>query len=283
MVKKLVLVESKEDVEDLKQEMKDSKIISFDFESHKLLKNYGINHTLVEEYLSKNDEELLDNKTVELTTGWYQHPEIKELLNFNKINLGSLLQIEIIWYFFQFLKRNLGIKRVIEKENPEEVSTSFLSNSTLQICKSNKIKLNAQKSIKKSSLFFDSIEIPIRIKGKNIPLKISRKNFLKTKKLLATIINVLYDFKPKLKELKDKKTVVLLDFNPVQYDELLKLLSNSEKNIILLNQRRPAIWNYSSLQIVKKSKCKIIELSDFVDSELAKKIKKTIRKIMEKR
>ena len=135
MVKKLVLVESKEDVEDLKQEMEDSKIISFDFESHKLLKNYGINHTLVEEYLSKNDEELLDNKTVELTTGWYQHPEIKELLNFNKINLGSLLQIEIIWYFFQFLKRNLGIKRVIEKENPEEVSTSFLSNSTLQCLK----------------------------------------------------------------------------------------------------------------------------------------------------
>jgi len=274
MVKKLVLVESKEDVEDLKQEMEDSKIISFDFESHKLLKNYGINHTLVEEYLSKNDEELLDNKTVELTTGWYQHPEIKELLNFNKINLGSLLQIEIIWYFFQFLKRNLGIKRVIEKENPEEVSTSFLSNSTLQICKSNKIKLNAQKSTKNSSLFFDSIEIPIRIKGKNIPLKISRKNFLKTKKLLATIINVLYDFKPKVKDLKNKKTVLLLDFNPVQYDKLLKLLSNSEKNIILLNQRRPAIWNYSSLQIVKKSKCKIIELSDFVDSELAKKIKK---------
>lgn len=274
MVKKLVLVEGKEDVEDLKKHMKDSKIISFDFESHKLLKNYGINHTFVEEYLSKNDEELLDNKTVELTTGWYQHPEIKELLNFNKINLGSLLEIEIIWYFFQFLKRNLGIKRVIEKEDPEEISTSFLSSSTLQICNDRKIKLNAQKSTKNSSLFFDSIEIPIRIKGKNIPLKISRKNFLKTKKLLATIINVLYNFKPKIKELKNKKTILLLDFNPVQYEKLMELLSNSEKNIILLNQRRPAIWNYNSLQIVKKSGCKIIELSDFIDSKLAEKIEK---------
>ncbi len=258
MIKKLVLVESKEDVEDLKKHMKDSKIISFDFEAHRLLKNYGINHTFVEEYLSKNDEELLDNKTIELTTGWYLHPEIKELINFNKINLGHLLEIEIIWYFFQFLKRNLGIKRVLEKENPDEVFTSFLSGSALQICKDKKIKLNAQKSTKNSSLFFDSIEIPIKIKGKIIPLKISRKNFSKIRKLVATIINVLYNFKPKEKELKNKKTVLLLDFNPVQYEKLLKLLSNSEKNIILLNQRRPAIWNYSSLQIVKKSKCKII-------------------------
>ncbi len=274
MIKKLVLVESKEDVEDLKKHMKDSKIISFDFESHRLLKNYGINHTFVEEYLSKNDEELLDNKTIELTTGWYQHPEIRESLNFNKINLGSLLEIEIIWYFFQFLKRNLGIKRVLEKEKPDEVFVSFLSGSALQICKDKKIKINTQKSTKNSSLFFDSIEIPIKIKGKIIPLKISRKNFLKTKKLLATIINVLYDFKPKIKELKNKETILLLDFNPVQYKELLELLSNSGKNVILLNQRRPAIWNYSSLQIVKKSKCKIIELSDFIDSELAEKIEK---------
>lgn len=275
MVKKIVLVEGKGDVEDLKKDMKDSKVISFDFESHKSLKNYGINHTFVEEYFSKNDEELIDNKTIELTTRWYLHPEINELLNFNKINLGYLLEIEIIWYFFQFLKRNLGIKRILENENPDEISTSFLSSSALQICKDKKIKLNTQKSKKNSSLFFDSIEIPIKIKGKIIPLKISRKNFLKIRKQLATIVNALYHFKPKIKELKNKKIILLLDFNPVQYDKLLKLLSNSEKNIILLNQRRPAVWNYSSLQIVKKSGCKIIELSDFVDSELTEKIKKT--------
>jgi len=276
MVDKIVLVEGKEDVEDLKKEVKDSetKIISFDFESHKSLKNYGLKHTFVEEYLSKNDEELLDKKTVELTIGWYRHPEIEKLLEFNKINLGSLLQIEIIWYFFQYLKRSLGIKRIIEKENPEEISTSFLSECSFQICKDKKIKLIAKKSTKSSSLFFDSIEIPIRVKGKIIPLKISRKNFLKARKVLASVINVLYNFKPKIKELGNNKVILLLDFNPVQYEKLLKLLSNSENSVILLNQRRPAIWNYNSLQILKGSKCKIIELSDFGDRELLKKIEK---------
>lgn len=287
MIEKIVLVEGKEDVEDLRKKIQDSKtkIISFDFESHKLLKNYGLKHTFVEEYLSKNDEELIDNKTVELTIGWYLHPEIKKLLNFNKINLGSLLQIEIIWYFFQYLKRSLGIKRVIEKENPKEISTYFLSECAIQICKDKNIKLITQKSIKNPSLFFDSIEIPIRVKGKIIPLKISRKNFLKAKKLLATVINIAYNFKPKINELKNKKTILLLDFNPVQYDELIKLSSNSKNNIILLNQRRPVIWNYASLQILKQSKCKILDLNDFLDSDLSKKIEKereTLKKQLEK-
>jgi len=291
MVNKIILVEGKKDVEDLKKEAKNSKnkIISFDFESHKLLKNYGLKHTFVEEYFSKDDEELLDEKTVELTTGWHQHPEIKKLLEFNKINLGSLLQIEIIWYFFQYLKRSLGIKRIIEKENPEEISTSFLSECSFQICKDKNIKLITKKSTEKSSLFFDHIEIPIQIKGKVIPLKISRKNFLKAKKILAFVINTLYNFKPKIKELKTKKVILLLDFNPIQYDKLLKLSSDSRNNIILLNQRRPAIWNYNSLQILKKSKCKIVDLNDFEDRELLENIekekiilKKQLEKVWEK-
>ena len=276
MNNEIILVEGIEDIKNLKKEIKNLKarIISFDFESHKLLKNYGLKHTFVEEYLSKNDEDLIDNKAIELTIGWYLNPKIEKLLKFNEINLGSLLQIEIIWYFFQYLKRSLGIKRIIEKENPEIITASFLSGCALQICKDKKIKLNEHKSTKNSSLFFDSIEIPIKIKGKIIPIKISRKNFLRARKLLATAVNIAYNFKPKIEEVNKKKTILLLDFNPVQYDRLLKTSSNSNNNIILLNQRRPAIWNYKSLQILKKSKCKILELDDFVDKNMLEKIEK---------
>ena len=280
MVEKIILIEGKEDVEDLKKEIKDPKvkIISFDFESHIALNNYGLKHAFVEEYLSKDDEELIDNKTVELTVGWYTHPEIEKLLKINEINLGSLLQIELIWYFFQCLKRSLGIKRVLEKENPKEISTSFLNRYVSEFCKYSDVKLYEQKSTKNSSLFFDSIEIPIQIRGKIIPLKISRKKFIKLKKMVATTINLFYNFKPKIKELEKNKTILLLDFNPTQYEDLLKSLSNSKNNILLLNQRRPAVWNYNSLKILRKSKCKIIELDDFQDKDLLKIIKNEKRK-----
>lgn len=272
MAEKIILVEGKEDVDILKNQINnsESKIISFDFESHKILEKLKINHSLVEEYFSEKDEELIDNKTVELTTNWFLHPEIKEFLTFKKINLGSLLQIEIIWYFFEYLKKIIGIKRIIEKEKPQRISTSFLSECVLAVCKDKSVELDKHKSTKNTALFFDEIEIPIGIRGKIIPIKISRKNFLKTRKILAKSIDMVYNFKPKVNEMKNEKTILILDYNPVQYDNFLNSLSKSQNNILLLNQRRPAIWNYNSLQILKKSKCKIIELNDFSNDDLLK-------------
>jgi len=59
----------------------------------------------------------------------------------------------------------------------------------------------------------------------------------------------------------------------------LQSLSNSKCNIFLLNQRRPAIWNYHSLQIMKKSKCKIIGLNDFSNKEIKLKVQKEVDNI----
>lgn len=57
MVNNLVLVEGRKDVELLKSTLlnSDIKITSFDFEANKLLNEYGINHTIVEEYFTKEE------------------------------------------------------------------------------------------------------------------------------------------------------------------------------------------------------------------------------------
>ncbi len=57
----------------------------------------------------------------------------------------------------------------------------------------------------------------------------------------------------------------------VPYDLLIHELSSLNKNIILLNQRRPAIWNLQSFKIMKNSNCKILHLSDF-EEDIGKKI-----------
>ncbi len=275
MTKKIVFIEGNEDIENLKNIIfsSDVKIISFDFKGHKKLASLGINHSLVEEYFSKEDEEKLDNKAVELTREWYKHPDIANLLIYNGINLGSLLEIEIIGYFFDYLKRVLGIVRIIEKETPEEIFTSFLSSQTKTVCKNSEIKIHQKKTTQRTLLFFDSVEIPIQVRGKMRSVKISRKKFILIKKLITKILDSIFKIKPKYNEIKNNKSILLSDYNPVQYETLFEELSNSKINILLLNQRRPAIWNYKSLQIIKKSKCKIIELNDFSSKKLLSKIK----------
>ena len=290
MIEKIVLVEGKEDVNELQKIITpDTKVICFDFEAHKSLVNLNIKHNNVEKYFSNNDEIEIESKAIELTTQWYKHNKIKENIKYNEINLGSLLEIELIGYFFEYVKRMIGIIRILEREKPKEVFASFLGDCAESICKDSKINLIKYASKKTASLFFDYIEIPIKIGSRIITIKISRKNFLKLRKIIGKIINLIYNNKPNINKLRSKKSILLLDYNIVHYEELIKNLSNSKHNVLLLNQRRPVIWNFSSLRILKSSKCKILELNDFLNKTLKieiqkeqKKLKKQLHNLWEK-
>ena len=277
MANTLILMEGYEDVEALKDTslfFDDVKIISFDFLAHKLLKQLKITHEIVEDYFYDNDKSEIDNQAVELTTTWHKHDDLIKSLEYNGLNIGNLLEIEMIGYFFLTLKRVLGIIRVIEKEKPERIICSSLGNFVSVICNHGKIETVIHTTKIRPSLHFDTIEVPIAIGGKIISIKISRRHFLQFKKISEIIFNIFFNFKPDLQTINNEKSILLLDFNPVLYPDLLKELSFISKNIILLNQRRPAIWNLESLQIVKNSKCKIIQLDNFATHETLCKIKK---------
>ncbi len=280
MIKNLVLVEGKEDVNELQKTItSETKVICFDFEAHESLVNLNIKHDKVEKYFSDKDEIEIESKVVELTRQWYKHDKIKKNIEYNEINLGSLLEIELVGYFFEYVKRIMGIIRIFEKEKPAKVFVSFLGDCADIISKDLEIKLIKYDSKKTASLFFDFVEIPIKIGSKIIPIKISRKNFLRFKKIISKIINLIYNNKPKISQLKLKKSILLLDYNIMSYEELIKKLSNSKHNVLLLNQRRPVIWNFLSLRILKNSKCKILELNDFLNETLKMKIQKYQEKL----
>ena len=79
------------------------------------------------------------------------------------------------------------------------------------------------------------------------------KNFLET--TIGTILNLWFNIDNK------KKTILLLEFNPSTYKDLLQYLGKSDKNVVLLNRRRSAIWNFESIKILNQTKCKIINFS----------------------
>ncbi len=80
LTEKLILVEGKEDIQSLKKfmDLENTKIISFDFESHKLLDSVKSKHHLVEEYFSEQDKSMMDDKALNLTTNWYKHEKLKK-------------------------------------------------------------------------------------------------------------------------------------------------------------------------------------------------------------
>ncbi len=210
MIKNLVLVEGKEDVNELQKTItSETKVICFDFEAHESLVNLNIKHDKVEKYFSDKDEIEIESKVVELTRQWYKHDKIKKNIEYNEINLGSLLEIELVGYFFEYVKRIMGIIRIFEKEKPAKVFVSFLGDCADIISKDLEIKLIKYDSKKTASLFFDFVEIPIKIGSKIIPIKISRKNFLRFKKIISKIINLIYNNKPKISQLKLKKSIRL--------------------------------------------------------------------------
>lgn len=283
MTKKLILLEGEEDIKNLEKLItNDSIVICFDYESHKILENTNVKHSKIEEYFTNKDEMKIDQKAVELTTNWYKNDELKNHLEYDGINLGKLLEIELIWYFFEYVKRIAGIINILEKEKPDEIVVSFLNNCAEVVCQDSKVIITKYKSKKNQSLFFDNIEIPIRIKGKVIPIKISRKNFIRFKKIFSKLINILFKIKINKKQLKSKRSILVLDYNLSIYDELIKELSNSKHNILLLNQRRPVVWNLSSLNVLKNSKCKVIELTDFLNNSLKLEIQEK-EKILQKK
>ena len=255
MAKKLILIEGKEDIKNLEKQITDESIVvCFDYESHEKLSVKNLKHNKLDDYLSNEDEEYIDQKAVELTTNWYNNDQIKKYLEYDGINLGKLLEIELIWYFFEYTKRIGGIIKILEKEKPNEVIVSFLSNCVEAVCKNSNIKIQKFNSKKTSSLFFDNIEIPVKINGKIIPIKISRKNFLRVRKIFNKFINILFKIKPNKEELQSKKSILLLDYNISIYDELIKELSKSEQNVLLLNQRRPCSMEFIKFKKFKEFK-----------------------------
>ena len=90
-----------------------------------------------------------------------------------------------------------------------------------------------------------------------INLKISRKTFHNIKKITAKITDRILD--TDVNQIT-KKSVLLVNFDPIQYDLLLEELKAEDIDVILYNPRKPAVTNLKSLNIIKNSEAKIFDM-----------------------
>lgn len=252
MTDTIVLLDGISDVKKLERYTRDSstKKICFDYNSYKTL---NASCAIVEEYFDEKDRIFLNDFAVEITTNWYKNKEIEKDLEIKEINIGYLLELELLPYFFHQLKRFIGVTNAVKKESPKKIITASLGNFVLPM---NEIEHVNRGNNTSSGLYYDNIEIPIRIGNSIRTFKISRRRYQSIKKFVDVIISSLFLKKFSARK-NNKKNILFLEFNPENYSNLLESLSDQGHNLILLNQRRPAITNLSSLKTVRRTKCKI--------------------------
>ena len=90
-------------------------------------------------------------------------------------------------------------------------------------------------------------------------LKISRKTFDSMKRVSGKIIERVLDNN---RDYNDARSVLLVNFDPIKYDLLLKQFKKQEINVILYNPRKPAVTNLKSLNIIRESGSKIFDAYD---------------------
>ncbi len=253
------------------------KLFALNYESHKILVENDLKHEIAENFLSNEDRKKIDDDSIRITSTWYNDQVIKEILTFEEINLGSLIEMELLQYFVKIYGNIITIDKIIEKEfSTHIISYTSVNDYVERICKGKNIHVISHTLQRLQSLQFDKINIKYDLGSYPVSINISRKTFIKIRKIVDKITNLFFKLKPNLKLIGNRKSILLLDFNPVQYDILINELSSLNKNIILLNQRRPAIWNFQSLNIIKNSNCKIIHLNDF-EEKIAKEINLKIK------
>jgi len=114
-----------------------SKIITFDYTSHKNLQQLDVKHSTAESFLN-NDERLWIFDTVKKFQNWYNDNAEFKIFELEGINLLGLLDgIELHTFLMEKLIDFWTIKKIIESEKPNIVECPFEMNEMIQLLSKN--------------------------------------------------------------------------------------------------------------------------------------------------
>ena len=264
MEKTLIFFNSNQEFANIsKNELKNATIYSFNIYTHKFLDEKNINHTIAETYLSKEDHEHIFRTTISFWN-WYKDKSISKFLNYEDVNLLNVLDTnELHQVLVREIYSFLTIKRIIEKEKPKKIICSSHFSDMINSISDYKINLNIfDESNHDFLLVWDKILLRFNVGKTPISIPIPRKTYTKIKNSVESFLGSLFNlwFNPKNKN----ESILFVEFNPLQYVNLLENLEDFNGNLVFLNMRRSAMWNLASVKILKKFNCKIITPSKFL-------------------
>ena len=263
--KSLVILDSSIQFDEFKKfSMENTTFVAADYETHKKLTDSNTKHELLDNYLQKKERlELYDFVLSKYT--WYENLSRKPDFEFNNINILSLMSsLEFHEFVLTVLIKLFSIKNIISSKSPNEifVSTKFLKYVKL-VQDKNKIHTFDSNLNNEKSFLTNKIELRFNILSKPCTFYISKKNYSSLKKIYENFfckINNLW-----LDKKTSKEIILLVEFNTSAYEEMIRTLSKSKKQVVVLNRRRSSIWNKNSIGILKSNNVKILDPEKFFD------------------
>ena len=279
-INNIILLDSNTDISKINLSDYDGlKIISFDYESHKILNQKNLEHSISDDLLS-NVNLLMIQKNAYSLSQWYNEESLKRYLEYENVNLGSLVQSEFINILVNYSKRFQECLNIVKKYGSNvNYICGGLNYEIMSELSSKLIKIQYQNS---NDLFFplDSLNIKMKIGIKNISKEfdIPQNIFKRLKKfseessrfLSNSIIN------------SDKKSILLSEFSTLSYEPLLSKFPKSQLNTVIFNRRQPAIWNKKTFSIIKNSNVIVENETTLITSKIKSKIKVDFVKIEQK-
>ena len=266
----IVLFDSGTDLKDLKKSLSKNQqiIITFDYKSHEILSREKIPHEISDSFLGEKDIHFLHKESLRLAK-WFE-TKISDSVTYDGINLGELFYIDFYVFSLPIIKKFFEIIQIVKKYSNAKFFVSPVHYEMIKQFSQSIISLKGKKPPMYTNLSLDIFSNRFAIGGKDFTIKLSKKRYNSLKKLSEKIMG------SKKNQIIDttKKNILFTELDPLRYNRIFSPEFRATSNILLYNRRRPAIWNLSSLSILKKSGCMIISENLLENRTLLNSIKK---------
>jgi len=269
LASKVLLIGNVSDIDIISDEIlqdENTKIFSFDLDVHEKLVSKKITHDIADNLLDQEQRMNIFDKLIEFRS-WHSNLPLNKI-EYENVNLLKLFDSnEFIQSISSKIINSIIIHKIIEKEKPSKIFTTTFFSSTIRSIQNNKnFTIQIFDNPFNEELMWDSIPIKYNFGKLHFNFTISKKKYLKLKNIIETTFKFFYNFNFNFNS-KNKKNIIFLEFNVQSFSNLFLELKKSDQNVILVNQRRPAIWSKNSFNAVKNSNCKILQLEEILSKE----------------
>ena len=257
---------NEEKLSKLKEENAD--FIAFDYVSHKILAKNKIKHNLIDDYINENDRKEIFQFC---STCLKQYERSNESdLKFHNIDLVSIVdRNELHEFLMDLVPKIKALKKIIDKGLHD---TIFVSSDIYEIFSKTKFKSNIKflNKIEKNLLTLEKVDIPLNFEIMETKFTISRKRYKKLKGNIEKTTTGLFRLR---KNYENKKKIVLIEFDPEIYHDLLQEINKRGFQPVLVNFRKTATASLRSIKYLKKSNSLIMLTEDWLKKSQFEEIK----------
>jgi len=257
---------NKEKLSELKEENAD--FIAFDYISHKILAKNKIKHNLIDDYINENDRKEIFQFCSTCLKQYERYDESD--LKFHNIDLVSIVdRNELHEFLMDLIPKIKALKKIIDKGLYD---TIFVSSDIYEIFSETKFKSNIKflNKIEKNLLTLEKVDIPLNFEIMETKFTISRKKYKMLKGNIEKTTTGLFRLR---KNYENKKKIVLVEFDPEIYHDLLQEINKRGFQPVLVNFRKTATASLRSIKYLKKSNSLVMLAEDWLKKSQFEEIK----------